>query len=264
MADHFSQPQKLIYRAHRALDACNGIGDAFFTSDNFVEVIEENRETGEKRQKLVQTSPIPDEFEEHITNALNNLRNAFDQMLFAACKAIGKPLRDSHYPWSRDLDDLNDWRLRNKKTGKETIPSEFWDVIRSQQPYYAGEGYEGGYTAMRAVAALANGKHTIGLKISAMVATVRVASTTFQGPGFFAVPLMPVWDSSRNEIEIMRWMGTQPQPHDKHHVELSIVFDETAPPQLHSGIVTHTVRSFGTFAQYCLNGFKERVTDLGF
>ena len=257
----FARPQKLIDRANRALDACQQISDAYFTFDNFAEVIEENSATGQQTLKVVQNNPIPDIFEEHVTNALNNLKNAFDQMLFAACEAIDRPLKDGHYPWTDTLTALNDWKLRNKRTGKETIPQEFWDLIRSQQPYKAGDGYEGGHTDMRAIASLANDKHTVGLQINAMVATVKVATTTFQGPGFMAVPMFPRWDTAKNEIEIMRWHGSQPKPHDKHSVTLNIVFDEAALGDDFI-IVVPTLKVFATHAQNCLDGFKRRVTEI--
>jgi hypothetical protein len=164
----FSRPQKLIDRAKGTLSALEEITTAFFHLDNFELRIETDRETGWKSKKLRLAIPIPDAIEEHTTNSLNNLRNAFDQMLFAACVGVGKPRLKGYYPWAQNPTDL-ERRFVNKKTGEETVPNELWDLVRSQEPYNAGEGYEGGNTYLRSIATLTNNKHTVGIQIGGSV-----------------------------------------------------------------------------------------------
>ena len=264
-ADPFAKPQKLLDWAHGSHNSFKGAWEGFILNAEHRLVAEENLEGGYVAQKVVISGDLPSAVEEHATVSLNHLRNAYDQMLFAACRAIGRPIRDGHYPWTMNPKDL-EHRLFNKKTGKETIPREFWDLIRRQKPYPASDTYEGGDSLVRAVAALANTKHTIGLEMTA-VAHVNIGSVTFRGPGSFILTGMPTPPQPipyKDGIELMRWTigAGGPDPGYNYRIEVQIGFDEAAPSELRFVPVSHALVEFGMHAQACLNGFKSRADEL--
>lgn len=263
--DPFSKPQKLLDWAHGSHSVFKRLWEEFMLNTEHRLITEENTEAGYKTEKVVILGTLPPALEEHATNTLNHLRNAYDQMLFAACRAIGKPIKGGHYPWAMNPTDLGH-RLLNKKTGKEIIPREFWDLIRSQEPYPASDSHEGGDTLVRAVATLANTKHTIGLELTA-VAHVNLGDVTFRGPGLFTFTGMPMPRRPipyKDGVELMRYSvgAAGPEPGYKYRIEMQIGFDETAPPDLRLVPALHALVDFGIHAQSCLNGFKRRVAEL--
>ena len=263
--DPFAKPQKLLDWAHGAHATAQRMWVEFMVGKKCELVTEEYPEAGYKVQKVVVPGVMPPTIEENATNALNHLRNAFDQMIFAACRAIGKPVKGGHYPWATGPTDL-EHRLLNKKTGKETIPSEFWDLIRSQEPYPASDAHEGGNTLVRAIATLANTKHTIGLEMTGL-AQVKLGSVTFRGPGniiFTGMPMPPRPVPYDNGIELMRYSAEAagPDPGYDYSINLNVGFDESAPPDLRFVPALDSIVDFGMHAQNCLNGFKGRVAEL--
>lgn len=263
--DPFAKPQKLLDWAYGSHDAFKRVWEEFILNAEHGLVTEEYPEAGYAAQKVVISGTMPQAVEEHATNTLNHLRNAYDQMLFAACRAIGKPIRKAHYPWATNPIDLGR-RLLNKRTGKETIPNELWDLIRSQEPYPASDVYEGGNTLVRSVATLANTKHTVGLEMTA-IAHVKLGSVTFTGPGniiFTGMSLPPRPVAYKDGVELMRWSigAGGPTPGYNYSLEMEIGFDETAPSDLRLIPASHALVDFGVHAQSCLNGFKRRVAEL--
>jgi len=85
-----------------------------------------------------------------------NTREAWNQAVYAACVSIEKvPSKGNlHFPWRSSPSDLNETLKRGP------IPSEFWDVIRGEEPYPTGDGYTGGNDAIKEISKLANDKHT--------------------------------------------------------------------------------------------------------
>lgn len=259
----FNKPQKLLDRAERSSDYAYAALRGFFASpENAAIVHHVEPESGDSVRKAVVLNPLPDTIEESVTNSINNVRNAFDQILFAACKAITRPITDGHYPWCADKIDLG-WKFKNKKTGKERIPKELWDTLAAQQPYPRDETDGSGDTFLRAMAAFANRKHTIGIDIGCSVSGHRLAFNTGMGSEKIVVP-SPRWDPVKNEVELVRWRGREPSFADENGVSFYITFDTTAPEELRGVDAIGATTTFRQAAQRALDALKARTIELGF
>lgn len=98
-----------------------------------------------------------DDIERHAVNALQHLRNSFDQAVNTAVGYRQGKRYKGNFPWSRDLKDLQNYRI-------QALPDEFKDAIFVQEPYYDGEGYPGGNSLVRGLAELCNQKHSVGVR----------------------------------------------------------------------------------------------------
>lgn len=249
----FEQPQKLVTRAKFAWSETDKILQAFFVPKNLHIVVEKELATGDFVKKIKMVNPLPDAVEGNLTDALNNVRNSFDQSIFAACLSIDKPIKDGHYPWACDPTDLGR-RLKHVKTGKELVPNELWECIRSQQPYPTGGSYQGGDTGIRALAKLANSKHTVGINVGCTVGAVQIPSFT-ASQGEISVRI-PRWDSVKNEVEVLRWRGTNPKFGREPSSTFYIVFDALTPGILRGQDAMYGLKIFANFAQRIIEEFR--------
>lgn len=244
--DVFQRPQQTIDWAKRSLDEGYQTFSAYAQDDGFAFVTEVDPETGENLLIFRQVKSIPAEVGMHFTNALNNLRNSFDQSLFAVCEAVGHPMSDAHYPWATDPRDLEHRMSGGKKNS--TLPDEIKIVIRRQEPYFAGEGHPGGSHNPRLVSVLANDKHTVGFVANATVDSVTLPRIITRGSASIGAP----WDSVKKEMIIIRTSGTVAYEHPS--VAVDITFDRRIrgePIPAAAGIGT-----FANFAQRVLDDFK--------
>lgn len=145
---------------------------------------------------------LPNLLRRKATEALTNSRHAFDQATFAARNLTAGPSRKSiYFPWSttpRDLERLLEARGIDKR---------LWDIFASHEPYPTSDTHAGGNDIIRALATIANDKHTVGLGVSAHIAMSE--TPILEGKGFVESLsiLMPHWDPIKNEAELMRWRG---------------------------------------------------------
>lgn len=268
-ASAFAQPQKLINWANSGAHEANAILKAWFLDDNNIRGIKEiDPLTGETVASLQFKTAIPDEAERKINDALLNTKDAFDRTINAACGLIGATRRKRYYPWCDNPDALK-WKLTDKKTGKEIIPSAFWDLIGSQQPYPRGDGYEGGLTVERTMACFANRKHTVGFEVVAKPAVISSEALSI-GPGTssFMVPTSnyarSIWKPDKRQVEVFRWRGADPGVSKNCRFSYYVGFDPTAPAELHGAPAIDLILHFAKHAQSCLDGFKARCAELGF
>lgn len=259
---NFSKPQKAIDRAKRALREADLLLRVHFGPDNVRFVTEVDEKTGDNVRKAILGSSLPLAVEDNVSNALINLRHSFDQSIFAACKTIGK-LTDKNYPWASSPSDLMNNRLWDKVTGKEKIPSEFWDVIKAQQPYPRGIGYSGGLGIIRTVATFANRKHDIGIEVLGVSAgfanSIEIGFLTES----FSVPASR-WQPTDREAVVMRWRGERPKINGPKGAVFEIGFDVSAPKHLQRKPAIPILTDFAKYAQLCLDGLKARCFELGF
>ena len=200
--DHFLNPKRHIDWGRKAIDDLKVACDGFFTNDSFPLVKEFNLETGETIHKLAQIADIPDDFGRLTTECLNNIKNSFDQSLFAACLSTGYGgVRDIHFPWSESVKDL-EGKLRHRR---EPFPDAIRDVIFAEEPYPRGNDYPGGDDIIRGLAKISNGKHTVGIFIRGRAPTIqpRVAGDV---RGKLIIPI-PFWDEVNKEIALLRITG---------------------------------------------------------
>lgn len=204
MVSNFSSAEDLIKWAFEAIEEAR-VADLLFRESNpLVSVTENDSKTGHTLYKYVQVRDVPSVIGRKVTEAVNNTRNAFDQIIFAACAEIGKPVKDAHYPWADSLSQL-DKRLAGGKKGP-AIPCSFHEEIRRQKPYITGDastGYKEDF--VREMSILANRKHTIGTQLSVGVSSSTVGFK--QGPGNDFVQINPTWDPVKKEIIVMRTNG---------------------------------------------------------
>lgn len=197
----FAEAKESISWANEAIAEFDTAARNFFQPDAAVRITEINPDTGEKVLKVRLVKPLPRAFRRKATEALTALRHSFDQATFAARNLTSRRSTKSvYYPWSQGPTDLV--RLLKERG----IDQRLWDIFASHEPYARADGHAGGDDTIRALASIANKKHTVGLTVAGM-------STGWAGGEIRAnfVHTMSVssgrWDPVNNEIELVRWIG---------------------------------------------------------
>ncbi|MBB4839201.1 hypothetical protein HNP52_002270 [Sphingomonas kyeonggiensis] len=251
MPDTFQPARKSIEWAKRAID--EGLAELLeFGKDegSFARQIVESSDPGTYIYKVVQLKDFPDGIERRWTEALNNLRNSFDQAMFAACQAINEP-RKANYPWADNPGaDLNHRLAGTRPT--PTIPKSLWNEIRRQEPYPSGAGYSGGDTIVREVAKLANSKHSVGFEPRVQVGTVKFDRVDFGYDRPFLYINRPVWDPVKKEVEVFRARDAILSDHPQ--VSYGVFFRGSAP--LLNLPAYDALVAFAEKAESVLEGFR--------
>jgi len=197
----FAPARDSVSWAKDAVTELKEASEGFFQDDVGGIVTQIDGDTGENVQKLILNKRLPKRMARKATEALNNAKNAFDQATFAARNLTGKRSKKSiYYPWSQTPIDLE--RLLQKRQ----IDQRLWDTFRSHQPYPRVDEHIGGDDVIRALATLANKKHTIGLGVNGHIAMTRFPSVTAVSVQSLKI-LTPRWDPEKNEAELIRWIG---------------------------------------------------------
>lgn len=206
-SEHFDVSREALDWAAEAIKELDGICTAFFGDrGNCGEVIEIDADAGQKIIKVASLKPIPRSVVRKSTEALQRIRHAFDQTLYGACCAIGmKPRASLYFPWSQNPTDLEHrlgaLRPEGKRAGTSKIPPELWPILRKTEPYGTGDGYSGGDDFVRAMAQIANQKHTVHLLVKFFCSGVNYKSFKSNGPSSIG---FPDWDPIKNEIVIAK------------------------------------------------------------
>ncbi|WP_299648066.1 hypothetical protein [uncultured Jannaschia sp.] len=229
----FDRPKESIRWAREAVDEFQSGFRQFFEEQTrppvlhpcypYVRIIDLEPETFDQIHKLRFCYALPRALERKANEALQNIRNSFDQSLFAACTAIHKVPRrgDLRFPWCTTPNDL---AARLNK--RQIIPAEFHEIIRREEPYPTGDGYTGGNDTIRQIAHLANDKHTVGLKVLTHAAVARPPSIMSLDP-WVVVP-EPSWNMVKNEIFLCK-VSPRSKVHDNYQLSLQVAFDVSAP-----------------------------------
>jgi hypothetical protein len=192
--DEFQPARDSIDWAREAIQEIDAFTKSFFSPQNMTHAEEFDPATGLKQFKIKSREPVPKAVRRKATEALNNLKHSFDQSIFGACRAVKQPRRKINFPWARNPTDL-ERLLENRQ-----VPAEFWETIRRHEPYPRGDGYSGGDDILRELAHIANGKHTIGLRVGANIAAITFTHAVFTGP--LDIPANSRWDPVKNEMII--------------------------------------------------------------
>jgi hypothetical protein len=244
--------------ASEAIDELKAGCNEFLQQKNFREVRDFDSEAGENVLKIVLVSKLPKSIPRKATEALSNLRHSFDQALFAACCAIGKRPKDSiYFPWSETPTDL-EYRLGAKakpsKVPKSKIPPELWPVLRAFEPYGRSDTHTGGDDVIRALAQIANRKHTVSLNFSGSVAGGSYPSFKGDVPAGKTFSLKaPHWDTVKNEIEIARFPEELKTDYN-YRLALYVAFDEAVP--LRGLPLVESLTAFAAKAQSIVDGLE--------
>lgn len=257
----FDRPQNLINFSTSAIEEAHAAWKNFANTDNFPIVGEIYNHSGDTIVKVVLDNPIPDIIERRFTEALNNLRNSFDQSLFAICSVISKPIKDAHFPWAQNPDPELKHKFVHKKTGNILIPPETWDVIKRHEPYRTGSTYSGGNDLIRDLAKIANSKHTVGIKVDCLSSSITFPSRS--GPlfaGEYLIEYTPKWDVTNNEMILTRYKTSQMVSDGQYSFVLDININ--APPP--AGVVSafFALYQFRDKAQAVLNDFKALALEI--
>jgi hypothetical protein len=213
----FAPANDAISWAYEVTRAFYESAELFFKDGNVVLRASYNPVLGENFLKVKIKQKLPYNLRMRATDALTNLRHSFDQSLFAALKLLDPALKKTvYFPWARSPTDLNHL-LKSR-----AIDERLWKAIRDVEPYSRGADFDGGDDLIRALAQLANGKHTVGLDVSTKLDC---------RPNFTAYPLeeliIPKFSQSvgLKGIILMRWKGIvefDPQT----GVSLEVVFQD--------------------------------------
>lgn len=249
----FLIPEQTIGFAKQAVDESHAAAMDFLNRRPMAESVEPHGKPGYFALKIRLNEPIPTTVVRRVTEAIDNLRNAFDQILYAAAADIDNPFRkDAHFPWRESPEELEGLF----KSDKCKIPPDLWDVIRRQEPYPRGQAYTGGDDTIRALTKIANRKHTVGLAVGIepssfeMVGTHRFDQNI--GDEFFFMG--PNWDSVKKETIVA--ISNRPEIDFKrnYRVDFCITFDEAG--SVENVPFQMPLRAFLEKAQDCLESFK--------
>ena len=252
----FEVPQKHINWANAAVEEAEEIAERFIKTDGMASVIEVDPQSGDSTYKIVQKSAIPDSVERKYSEAVHWIKDSFDQSIHAARQITQRGTKAKvYFPWAQGPGaDLS------RAFASNHVPPEFWDVIRSLQPYPTGQLHIGGDDVVRKMANIANRKHTVGLSFSCISrGAFQNAMRTTGGP---VTVHMPQWDSVKNEVKLFT-IGptTKLDPNYDYAVNFQIVFDATSPL---AGFSAHfAVSRFAAKAQHALNALRQRCSELG-
>jgi hypothetical protein len=152
--------------------------------------------------KIRLTRPIPDRLDVIAADAVNNLRAALDQAIYAIAAAAGSTISHAKFPFSGTAADLE-----RAVAGKSTyLPQDILALLRTFQTY------KGGNDLACALNDWCNiDKHALIVPAENAALHMR---TSIHGTGFFSAPTKPSWDRSRHEI-IMFTFG--PLTEDVHY-----------------------------------------------
>lgn len=249
MDDPFKTPQKYIDRAKVNFDAADKAFIQYGKDGAFRFVVEDDPETGDQIHGLKQFKELPVEVEMGLSDALMNLRMAFDQAMYAACVAINRPPKgDINYPWANSPTDL--------KHRMSKIPEELKAEIIRQKPYPTGEGYSGGDDIIRNVAKLVNDKHTIGFEAMAVPSTMVTTNVSHLGPGGVFTP----WDPEKKIAVVARVRRGGAVSYDEAMFKIDVRFKRSSLLGSYSAFTA--TDGFRQVAQFALNGLKAACAEI--
>lgn len=224
MADHvaaeFAPARDSVRWAEDALADYGAVASAYFAGDVTELLTVKDPATDEAVQKIRLKVPLPHNLRRHATEALNNAKHAFDQAIFAARNLTSGPDEQNiYFPWADNPADM-EGRLR-----RAGMDQRLWPVFAAHEPYPMSDRHPGGDDVIRALATLANRKHTVGLAIGAHVDATKVPPITIINADL-SIPA-PVWDPITNEMELLRFRG-ELLIHDSYEVNFRILFDRSS------------------------------------
>jgi hypothetical protein len=217
MPDPFESSRRKLAWAKKNLAKLNRRIDKFLRQKDlhtvFTEPDPHNPQHTIHKMRLVKQ--IPDGLSELTGNIVDDLRSALDHALFGIAR-IGKPTSgplNAYFPFAGDIAHFeNNLRGRCKD-----VPVELWPILRSYEPYKGGNEL---LWALNEVCG-AN-KHGLLLPIGTASVTAR---TVIEGTGFWSMPAAPVWDWTKQEMELFT-AGPQPKLHANIRVGFYIAFGE--------------------------------------
>jgi hypothetical protein len=187
MSDPFHSSKYSIARAKNHIRDLERQMHEFIESQPYTEVVEIDAQRVEQVHKIKLVKPMPIALQGIAADAVNNLRNALDQAIYAIT-----PRKNAFFPIAPDAP-----HFENAVKGRcKHLPQEIIDLLRGFKPY------KGGNSLLWALNELSNtNKHAI-------IRPVAIASGGIEywnmvvNDGASVMP--PVWDRAKNEMELIR------------------------------------------------------------
>jgi|ERR1700722_3731437 len=194
MSDAFASSRSLITWAKKNTSKLNRRLSTFFRRHGGYEPFAESHpdKPGFFILKVRMKKQLPNDIPAAVKDILSNLRSALDHAVYAVAVTAGTPKPgNAYFPFSRTAEDFE----RKLKGRCKDVPTELFPFFRRCQPY------KGGNTALWALNVIrGTNDHAF------LVPTVGdgfVAEMIVEGEGFHSAPAHPIWDSTKNEMELM-------------------------------------------------------------
>ena len=192
----FHSAMSLVLRACVHIEDLEKRLQEFLNERPWEYVIEFDPETGKDAHKFRYTKPIPSDIPPIARDAIINLRDALDHMMYASAVALnGGDPENTKFPFSKTLNDLEKEIVGKKRSD---VPWEILTVAKRFRPYREGDGDEG----LHALNELRNVKvHRTIRPFATRASTVHVQGAYFKGTG---INLGTTWNGDKNELTYMR------------------------------------------------------------
>lgn len=220
----FAPARDSVSWAEDAITDFKGSSEVFFQGDVAEIVTEFDANSGEHVQKLRFRKSLPRELRRRATEALTNTRHAFDQATFASRNlTTGVSRKSIYFPWAANPVDLK--RLLERRG----IDQRLWDTFSAHEPYGRSDTHTGGDDLIRALATLANRKHTLGLAVQGHISSTGFPNIRGEAAQELSV-LSPRWDPVKNEADLIRWIGDV-EVNGNYQFRFEIVLEDTGLPK---------------------------------
>lgn len=230
VSDHFIFPNETLSWSRKAINEFDSLCRDFFRQPNIQSITEFDAKSGLNEAKFVLMTDLPADAPRKVTEALVNTRHSFDQSLYAAIRALGiTPVHDVYFPWTASPKDLQR-RLEgtvNKGSNVLKIPKVLWPTLGSFEPYGRSDRHTGGDNMIRAMAKVANRKHTVRLTFDLIARSAGNVNISGDGP---IQVLHPRWNPVKKQVVVARF-GDHAKLNDYGYINVGIVFDEAGPLQ---------------------------------
>lgn len=193
MSDPFHSSKYSLARAKQHISDLQRQIVEFFNTHPYAEIVEIDPDTGEKVHKFKLTKPMPVALPGLAFDAINNLRSALDQAIYAVILlACGRKVRNAFFPIARTEADFE-----NAVRGRlKDLPKEITDLVRALKPY------KGGNNLLWTLNEICNtNKHAAISPVAVFTGSIDYRHAVVTGGARF---MPPVWDRAKNEMEFVR------------------------------------------------------------
>jgi hypothetical protein len=197
MPDPLESSKRKLERAKEHFDDLKGKITEFINLEPYEQVVEPHPDkSGYTVHKIKLTQPLPAFIGDIAGDMVHNLRSALDNAGYAVAVAAAPPgakePKYTAFPFAGSVSELS-----NSIGGRcKDIPQQIQSLFCGFQPYPRGNEY------LWALNELCNtDKHKIAIPVGQ--AAVAVERTSVSGTGFFSMPRPHIWDSTKNEMELI-------------------------------------------------------------
>lgn len=216
MSDPFASSRSLIAFANKNTSKLNRRLKTFFKRHGGYEPFTEPHpdKPGFFILKVRMKKQLPDDIPATVKDILSNLRSALDHAVYAVAVSAGtpKPL-NAYFPFSRTEKEFEG----NLKGRCRDVPRELYDCFRACKPYAGGNAALWALNVIRGTNEHAFLIPTVGHGF--------VTEMVVEGVGFWSAPAYPVWDSTKNEMELMT-IGPEAKLKSNFKLAFQITFGE--------------------------------------